>query len=146
MLFRSVKLSRSPFDSSRDVEVTHQPVKWRESLYSAPGGNSLSRRRVTLTLLPRIFTVTLGLDWATSSHYFLRIEVAANTLPITPATSSQILRERQQASEAGDDVGVSGVALRAEDVASDVPLGSNSTPTLPEERDDGEGTRKELGV
>ncbi|TBU62779.1 HET-domain-containing protein, partial [Dichomitus squalens] len=88
-----VTMSRPSLNSSGDVQIVYRSVKWRESVYSAPWGSLLSSREIMLAVAPRKLTVTLGLDWATSSHYFLRVEINSRPLLVTPATSLELAQD-----------------------------------------------------
>ncbi|TBU37097.1 hypothetical protein BD309DRAFT_905736 [Dichomitus squalens] len=102
-----VKIRRHAPDRAGDIEADRSPVTWRDFTLglSSPWILSLDMKEVAFTLATEKLIVKLGLDFAAPSHYFVRVDIVTETLPVESSASLQLVQGAQaEGSGAGDEV------------------------------------------
>ncbi|TBU51136.1 HET-domain-containing protein [Dichomitus squalens] len=142
MIKARATISRPTPDSDNEITAEAEFTDWRDCARWQP---SLGTRTATSTLAAVTVKVMLGLDWAAPSHYFLRINVVTEMLPITPSASLETAQGREHrvsgASGQADkqDIGTKagtseGVVLWTDDDALPGMLDSDTARGVGEER------------
>ncbi|TBU36243.1 hypothetical protein BD309DRAFT_975903 [Dichomitus squalens] len=104
-------MSRDTLGEAEEIEANPSSVRWSD--YSS-WFMSLNTEKMAFILATKKLTVELGLEWAAPSHYFLRVNIVTETLPVESSTSLELAQGTQaEGSGAGGDAGEQDIGAEA---------------------------------